>query len=245
MAHDGVRTHLTTVVALSTCRNCNVLQPQSRFPIRATHFVSDRVLDATSRRAGMPDCKSTPVLVYITFVLLAGVFAQSTRDVGAAEECLSKPNSPAPQGQHWYYRVDHANGRQCWRLGPEGLRVQKSAPPSEKRAAPEASRSDAPVRVQRPVTAGTGNASAEVTPEANVTAAPPAYWLDAPRLLNEPFSVPPVAQPPSSIGGSVGSPDSPDPDDPPPRRAVSSPPKYSRPRTTSRSSTSATSAARF
>ena len=29
----------------------------------------------------MPDCKSTPVLVFITFVLLAGVFAQSTRDV--------------------------------------------------------------------------------------------------------------------------------------------------------------------
>jgi hypothetical protein len=169
----------------------------------------------------MPDCKSTPVLVFITFVLLAGVFAQSTRDVGAAEECLSKPNSPAPQGQHWYYRVDHANGRQCWRLGPEGLRVQKSAPPSEKRAAPEASRSDAPVRVQRPVTAGTGNASAEVTPEANVTAAPPAYWLDAPRLPNQSFSVPPVAQPPSSIGGSVGSPDSPDPDDPPaPARSV-------------------------
>jgi hypothetical protein len=166
----------------------------------------------------MPDCRSTPVLVFVTFVLLAGVFAQSTRDVRAAEECLSKPNSPAPQGQHWYYRIDHANGRQCWRLGPEGLRVQKSAPPSGKRPAPAATtQSEAAPRAQRPVTTGTGNTSAEIAPEVNATAAPPVYWLDAPRLLNQSSSGPPVTQPPSSIGRSVGLPDSPlpDSDDPP------------------------------
>ena len=172
----------------------------------------------------MPDCRSTPVFVFVTFVLLVGAFAQSTHDVRAAEECLSKPNSPAPQGQHWYYQINHANGRQCWRLGPEGLRVQKSAPPSEKRSALEAeSRSDAPVRGQRPVTTGTGNASAEVVPETNATSASPAYWLDAPRLLNQSSSVPPVTQPPSSIGWSAGSLDSPltDPDEPPaPARSV-------------------------
>lgn len=169
----------------------------------------------------MPDCKSTRIFSAVASVLLAGVFAQSTHDVRAAEECLSKPNSPAPQGQHWYYRIDHANGRQCWRLGPQGLRVQKSAPPSEKRSAPEAaSRSDAPVRTQRPVTTGTGNATAEVTSDAHVTAAPPAYWLDAPRLLNQSSSVPPVTQPPSSIDRSADSP-LPDPDDPPtPARSV-------------------------
>ncbi|MGA8961879.1 MAG: hypothetical protein WB475_16895, partial [Pseudolabrys sp.] len=61
------------------------------------------------------------------FVAIASLSVQSTHAV-AADECLTKPNSPAPQGQHWYYRLDHAANRQCWRLGPEGLRVQKSAP---------------------------------------------------------------------------------------------------------------------
>ena len=65
------------------------------------------------------------------FVAIASLSVQSTHAV-AADECLTKPNSPAPQGQHWYYRLDHAANRQCWRLGPEGLRVQKSAPQAEK-----------------------------------------------------------------------------------------------------------------
>jgi hypothetical protein len=36
-----------------------------------------------------------------------------------ADECLSQPNSTAPKGSHWYYRVDRTNQRQCWYLGTE------------------------------------------------------------------------------------------------------------------------------
>ncbi|HEY0724146.1 MAG TPA: hypothetical protein VGD41_09215, partial [Pyrinomonadaceae bacterium] len=116
----------------------------------------------------MPEYKSTRILSAVAFVSLAGVFAQSTYSVRAAEECLSKPNSPAPQGEHWYYRVDHANGRQCWRLGPVGLRVQKTS--LEKRSAPAtATQSETLARSQRPVT--TGHASAESAPETNVATA--------------------------------------------------------------------------
>src|SRR5262249_1748279 len=129
------RTHLTTIVARGTCRICNVLQPQSQSPIRPDCSASDRVLGATLRRAGMPEYKSTRILSAIAFVSLAGVFAQSTYAVRAAEECLSKPNSSAPAGEHWYYRMDRATGRQCWRLGPVGLHVQKTGTATDKRSA--------------------------------------------------------------------------------------------------------------
>ena len=61
--------------------------------------------------------------VTFAFVLIAGLMLQSTLSADA-EDCIAKPNAPAPQGEHWYYRIDHANNRQCWRLGPEGLRVR-------------------------------------------------------------------------------------------------------------------------
>ncbi len=59
---------------------------------------------------------------FLTLVLITGSSARS-----AADECLAKPNGPTPQGQHWYYRIDHANnGRQCWYLRAEIGRVQKN-----------------------------------------------------------------------------------------------------------------------
>jgi hypothetical protein len=41
---------------------------------------------------------------------------------------LTQPTGPTPQGQHWYYRLDHANdGRQCWYLRAENGRAQKAS----------------------------------------------------------------------------------------------------------------------
>jgi hypothetical protein len=41
----------------------------------------------------------------------------------AADDCITKPNAPSPQGSHWYYRVDRATHRECWYLGAEGTKV--------------------------------------------------------------------------------------------------------------------------
>jgi hypothetical protein len=54
----------------------------------------------------------------IFLILVAGV-CFSVLPSRAADECLSQPNSNAPQGSHWYYRVDRTNQRQCWYLGAE------------------------------------------------------------------------------------------------------------------------------
>lgn len=130
------------------------------------------------------------------FVAIASLSVQSIHAI-AADECLSKPNSPAPQGQHWYYRIDHANSRQCWRLGPEGLHVQKSAP------RPEKEKESAPVVVTQPAASAhaqrletTGAAAAraeathaEATPDVNPpTAVAPSPWPESPRMPDLPPS---------------------------------------------------------
>src|SRR5215831_14590573 len=138
------------------------------------------------------------------FVAIASLSVQPTHAV-AADECLSKPNSPAPQGQHWYYRLDHANDRQCWRLGPEGLHVQKSAPRAEKAAVPAVVAPPAtPVRAQRLETTGAADARAEATraeatadanPNPATAAAAPSPWPESPRMPDLPPSAQSAPQP--------------------------------------------------
>jgi hypothetical protein len=61
-------------------------------------------------------------------IVLAGVVATAAlasfhfNPARAADECLTKPKGPAPQGQHWYYHNERGSKRQCWYLGDEGSR---------------------------------------------------------------------------------------------------------------------------
>jgi hypothetical protein len=41
----------------------------------------------------------------------------------AADDCLASPKATAPQGQHWYYRVERGTKRQCWYLRAEGAKT--------------------------------------------------------------------------------------------------------------------------
>jgi hypothetical protein len=107
---------------------------------------------------------------FLALVLITGSSASS-----AADECLAKPAGPTPQGQHWYYRIDHANdGRQCWYLRAESGRVQKNPRQAETDATQAmAQKVDAPPR-RAPVV----NTSEE-------TAAPvaaPIPWLNLQKL---------------------------------------------------------------
>ena len=50
-----------------------------------------------------------------------------------AEACLAAPNAPAPQGSHWFYRIERPSLRKCWRLVKRDEQPQRTA----KRAAPQ------------------------------------------------------------------------------------------------------------
>lgn len=124
----------------------------------------------------MPKLKSILSLVVLGFVLAPGTAL-------AVDECLSKPNAPAPKGQHWYYRIDRANNnRQCWRLGPEGLRILKSEPQIQKTKSQGAVQPEPRPSTQRPATIGMAIASANASAVGAAGTAPATGWLDVTKF---------------------------------------------------------------
>jgi hypothetical protein len=128
---------------------------------------------------------------FLTLVLLTGSSARS-----AADECLAKPNGPTPKGQHWYYRLDHANGgRQCWYLREDSGRVQKASRQTEQDS------SDAMAQaIPAPAPA------AEMSPEeSSAGAAAPIPWLNVQKLPNPiPFAQSETQQKPATPAQSDG-----------------------------------------
>jgi len=51
-------------------------------------------------------------------------------NIARANDCLTAPNSAAPQGSHWYYRLDWATQRKCWYVRAFGEPVQRAALPA-------------------------------------------------------------------------------------------------------------------
>ncbi|MBR0713755.1 hypothetical protein [Bradyrhizobium liaoningense] len=54
----------------------------------------------------------------------------------AADDCLASPKKTAPEGQHWYYRVERGTKRQCWYLRAEGTKTTETAQGTQKADAP-------------------------------------------------------------------------------------------------------------
>jgi len=80
------------------------------------------IVRGSRKRLPRPGCNA-PLLV----LLLISSFLLSVQVSRAADECMEKPNAPAPQASHWYYRIDRATNRQCWYLGAEGAKVRAPA----------------------------------------------------------------------------------------------------------------------
>jgi len=94
--------------------------------------------------------------VFGAVAALVSFSAIPTSSGSAAETCIAAPAQPAPQGSHWYYRLDRATQRKCWRLvkldqQPQGTAKQAAPQPEpadEEDAAPAAGTSAG--RVQPP-----------------------------------------------------------------------------------------------
>ena len=52
----------------------------------------------------------------IVALFISGVSLDLQADSALANDCLATPDTSAPQGQHWYYRIDRSNHRKCWYL---------------------------------------------------------------------------------------------------------------------------------
>ena len=77
------------------------------------------------------------VIVFVVSLLVSGI------DVGmpntaSADDCLTAPNSLAPQGTHWYYHMDRTNQRKCWYVRAISQPAQQAAAQATSEAAPAA-----------------------------------------------------------------------------------------------------------
>jgi hypothetical protein len=72
-----------------------------------------------------------PVILVTSLAAVASTSRSSLAEA-AADECLTKPGASAPQGSHWFYRVDRANNnRHCWYLGSEGAKPRATKQQAE------------------------------------------------------------------------------------------------------------------
>jgi hypothetical protein len=60
--------------------------------------------------------KDRLIQALLLWVPAAATFAVSASVVQAAEECRLKPDSTAPSGRRWVYRINRADHRHCWYL---------------------------------------------------------------------------------------------------------------------------------
>jgi hypothetical protein len=68
-------------------------------------------------------------IVFASLVAGAALTTMSHGQTPAADDCLAGPKDHAPQGGHWYYRIEHPSNRHCWYLKDEHDKVAQTAPP--------------------------------------------------------------------------------------------------------------------
>jgi hypothetical protein len=68
----------------------------------------------------------------VVVVVLATIALTSESSFGETIQCRTSPGAPAPQGMHWYYRVDRTDNRHCWYMQAAGLPIhsQRNGMPS-------------------------------------------------------------------------------------------------------------------
>jgi hypothetical protein len=86
-------------------------------------------------------------------------------------DCRASPRPSAPQGTHWYYRVDRTNSRHCWFLSSSGVFVRSHRIVATSNRTPQNSAEQAwtssqneTVQTASPQLTSTGTVSAEIPP---------------------------------------------------------------------------------
>jgi hypothetical protein len=118
--------------------------------------------EATSTEKQMP--RRTTFFVPAILTICLATVCLTVEASRAADDCITKPNAPSPQGSHWYYRVDRATHRECWYLGAEGTKVHPRVRQAVSPVQPPAPKPIAQPTAPTPAEATTAEAApAEIT----------------------------------------------------------------------------------
>jgi hypothetical protein len=110
-----------------------------------------------------------PVASLLILAVGIGVLTNTALNTARADDCLTAPNSPAPEGSHWYYHIDRATQGKCWH-------VRATDQPTEQTAAPTASDASADASTAAPRKPATSsNPPLSISPDAGAApSSPPA-----------------------------------------------------------------------
>lgn len=138
-------------------------------------------------------------LLFPIFALVSVAATDVTGPARAANDCITKPNRPAPQGEHWYYRRDQATKRPCWFLGSQGAGLQKSLMhgakqrPSGAPAQQAAPLSAQPAAAPTPPAVAATTAAGSSNSESSISeSALSLRWPEAARFPDAPHSFAPI-----------------------------------------------------
>jgi hypothetical protein len=77
----------------------------------------------------MPSEISRSISISFASMLLVTAFVGVPENAARAADCAAAPGSSAPQGSHWYYRLDRTTHDKCWHLGESGRTAPTASPP--------------------------------------------------------------------------------------------------------------------
>jgi hypothetical protein len=130
-----------------------------------------------------------------SIIIGAPLSAVSQNAPGGATDCLAAPKGAAPQGQHWFYRLDRSSKRKCWYLREVDAKTASGTQAAT--AAPEAD-APAPQSVQDAHAEFTPPqqraAPARTTPSAGASPAPVAAPAPQPQTAAGDASKQPAAE---------------------------------------------------
>jgi hypothetical protein len=69
---------------------------------------------------------ASAILIGATVGIFAGAYL-ITMPYAASDDCVTQPTGNTPQGQHWYYRIEHGSKRHCWYLRGEAEKSSRVA----------------------------------------------------------------------------------------------------------------------
>lgn len=91
----------------------------------------------------------------------------------AASDCLASPKGVAPQGQHWFYRLERATKRQCWYLRAEGAKAATTTQTASSTPQPDSPQPQSVQNARAEYIAPQGNAAQAAQPaQAAATVSP-------------------------------------------------------------------------
>jgi len=91
-------------------------------------------------------------IALISTLLVSGLGVSVPANIARGADCVTAPNSSAPQNSHWYYRTDRAKQRKCWSLRVADRPSQQGAVQTGREAPPAKSLQSMPAANQRSLT---------------------------------------------------------------------------------------------